>query len=69
MAKAIREADGKVLLHRHLQELLKERRGDLQLPLFRTVSVKADGTGLADIADHYSWMKNEVRHWCFANVL
>ena len=60
MAKAIREADGKALIHRQLLELLKEHNGDLQLPLFRTASVKAGSSRLADVADQNPWMKDEV---------
>ena len=61
MAKAIREAYGKALLHRRFEQLLRtEENGQLQQPPFRTVSVAAGGK-LSDVVDRNPWMEKEVR--------
>ena len=64
MAKAIREADGKALLHRYANTLLA-REGqpafdELQLPSFRCVSVVARDS-LDGLSSDHPWLRNEVR--------
>ena len=64
MAKAIREADGKALLHRYANTLLAlEEQSpfvEFQLPAFRCASVLARDT-LEGLSGDHPWLRNEVR--------
>lgn len=63
MAKAIREADGKALLHRYANKLLA-REGqpafdELRLPTFKCVSF-VPGDSLEGLSSTHPWLRNEV---------
>lgn len=61
MAKAIREADGKQLLHKHLQQLLKDANNEeFRQPPLR-VATAGMKTSLADLVDSNTWLDKEVR--------